>query len=100
MNDERKPSSPMPVKSAAPPATSKDLEISGPGAADFLAAPGGADFPGGGQTEGMAQTRDDTAIDSRRLAPDLDAPAEDVEKKWESPEAAEERRYRGRKTEP
>jgi hypothetical protein len=78
------------------PASRKDLEISGPGAADFLTAPGGADFPGSGQNEGMAQTRDESLIDSKRLTPDLDPAGEDVEKKWESPEALAPEDARGR----
>jgi hypothetical protein len=47
--------------------------ISGPGAADFLTAPGGVDRPESGD-KGMAQTRDGGLADQNResLAPRLD----------------------------
>ena len=45
------------------------LAVSGPGAADFLTAPGGLDRPESG-TKGMAQTREEGPLsDARRLAP-------------------------------
>lgn len=54
----------------------KKLRISGPGAADFLAAQGGTDFPETGQSKGSTQaTRDEGVInDATTLEPDLDAP--------------------------
>ena len=47
------------------------LTVSGPGAADFIAAPGGLDTPEAGG-KGMAQLNDDGPLsDARRLAPRL-----------------------------
>ena len=46
--------------------------ISGPGAADFLAAAGGEDRPGSSASKGMAQTRGESSItDPRGLVPRL-----------------------------
>jgi hypothetical protein len=45
------------------------LAVSGPGAADFLTAPGGIDRPESG-SKGMAQTRDEGILsDPKRLVP-------------------------------
>ncbi len=50
----------------------RKFTISGPGAADFLAAEGGEDFPGASPEKGMAQTRGDSSItDPRGLVPRL-----------------------------
>jgi hypothetical protein len=54
----------------------KKRRISGPGAADFLTAPGGVDFPETESSKGAAQaTRDEGVInDATTLQPDLEAP--------------------------
>jgi hypothetical protein len=52
-------------------ATKRELTISGPGASDFLASPGGEDLPGTGASKGMAQTRGDSILDARNLEPGL-----------------------------
>jgi len=54
------------------------LELSGPGAADFLIAPTGIDRPESG-SKGMAQTRDEGILsDPRRLSPRLGPDTEAV----------------------
>ena len=58
--------------------TRRELSISGPGAADFLAAPTGLDLPGSSEGKGMAQTRGDGVLDDRkrlvpRLGPDTES---------------------------
>jgi hypothetical protein len=46
--------------------------ISGPGAGDFLGAPGGEDIPGVSPSKGEADVRHDAPLtDSRNLEPDL-----------------------------
>jgi len=46
--------------------------ISGPGAADFLAAPGGEDIPGVSPSKGDTEVKSDTPLtDPRNLEPDL-----------------------------
>jgi hypothetical protein len=54
----------------------KKFKISGPGAADFLTAPGGIDFPETDPSKGTAQaTRGEGLVDDpRALEPDLEAP--------------------------
>jgi hypothetical protein len=54
----------------------KKLKISGPGAADFLTAPGGTDLPETDASKGTAQAnRGEGVIDNAEgLEPDLDAP--------------------------
>ena len=52
----------------------KKFKISGPGAADFLAANGGTDFPETDPAKGTSQTRDEQLVDDAALEPDLDAP--------------------------
>lgn len=49
------------------------LTISGPGASDFLTAPGGLDLPETGIGKGTGQTRDDDQpfVDPKRLTPRL-----------------------------
>ena len=55
----------------------KDLVISGPGAADFLAAQGGLDTPESG-TKGMAATKEESSlVDPSRLQPALEPPPEE-----------------------
>jgi len=52
-------------------AAERKFTISGPGAADFLAATGGEDLPGTSPSKGMGQTRDEgsTLTDPRNLVP-------------------------------
>jgi len=62
----------------------KKFKISGPGAADFLTAQGGVDFPETDPSKGMAQTRDEGVInDASTLEPDLDPPDPTVERERE-----------------
>jgi hypothetical protein len=62
----------------------KKFRISGPGAADFLTAQGGLDFPETDPSKGMAQTRDEGVIDdATTLEPDLDPPDPAVERERE-----------------
>lgn len=62
----------------------KKFKISGPGAADFLTAQGGVDFPETDPSKGMAQTRDEGVInDATTLEPDLEAPDPAVERERE-----------------
>ena len=50
----------------------RKFTISGPGAADFLAAGGGEDLPGTSPSKGMSQTRGESSItDPRGLVPRL-----------------------------
>ena len=58
------------------PSKQKKLKISGPGAADFLTAPGGTDFPETGPSKGATQaTRGEGLVDDpEALEPDLEAP--------------------------
>ena len=62
----------------------KKSRISGPGAADFLTAQGGVDFPETDPSKGMAQTRDEGIRDegivgnAADLEPDLEAPDPDA----------------------
>lgn len=51
--------------------------ISGPGAADFLTAPGGLDTPESGG-KGMSQLRDEALTDDPRRFTPQTAPADDV----------------------
>jgi len=63
----------------------KKFKISGPGAADFLTAQGGVDFPETDPSKGMAQTRDEGVInDASTLEPDLDPPDPTVERERET----------------
>ena len=54
----------------------KKLKISGPGAADFLTAPGGIDFPETDPAKGSGQATRGEALtdDAQALEPDLEAP--------------------------
>ena len=57
----------------------KKSRISGPGAADFLTAQGGVDFPETDPSKGMAQTRDEGIVgNAADLEPDLEAPDPDA----------------------
>jgi hypothetical protein len=47
-------------------ASKRKLTISGPGAADFLASPGGEDLPGTSTSKGTAQTRGESLLDDAR----------------------------------
>ena len=68
-------------------------EISGPGAADFLTAPGGLDLPESDPAKGMGQTRGDGLItDARQVVPNLDPAGASAEQRWESEEAGTRRR--------
>jgi hypothetical protein len=49
-------------------------EISGPGAADFIAAPGGLDMPENDLSKGTGVTRDEGIVGSMPLVPNLDEP--------------------------
>ena len=63
----------------------KKLKISGPGAADFLTAPGGIDFPETDPSKGSAQaTRGDSLLDDpEALEPDLEPPDPALERERE-----------------
>ena len=63
----------------------KKLKISGPGAADFLTAPGGIDFPETDPAKGATQaTRGEGLTDNAEaLEPDLDAPDPALERERE-----------------
>jgi hypothetical protein len=53
----------------------KKSRISGPGAADFLTAQGGVDFPENDSSKGTGQPRDEGIVnDAADLEPDLEAP--------------------------
>ena len=62
----------------------KKFRISGPGAADFIAAPGGLDLPEVDPSKGMAATRDEPLIkDAAELEPALDPPDPVLERERE-----------------
>lgn len=63
----------------------KKLKISGPGAADFLTAPGGIDFPETEPSKGTAQaTRGEGLVDDTdALEPDLEPPDPATERERE-----------------
>ena len=84
----------MSWKAAAPNANASQEEsdvadnkksiITGPGAADFLTAPGGIDLPETDPSKGMAQTRDEGMLsDARTLEPDLEPPDPSVQRERE-----------------
>jgi hypothetical protein len=55
--------------------------ISGPGAADFLTATGGTDFPETDPAKGTAQLRDKGLVDDpRNFEPELEPPDEALER--------------------
>ena len=56
---------------------SRKRRISGPGAADFIAAPGGEDIPGVSASKGETEVDKDAPLtDARNLEPDL---ADDID---------------------
>ncbi len=56
----------------------KKSRISGPGAADFLTAEGGVDFPENDSSKGTGQTRDEGLVDNAAdLEPDAIPPGRD-----------------------
>ncbi len=59
-------------------------EISGPGAADFLTAPGGLDLPENDPSKGTNVVRGDSALTDEPLAPHLDEPDPHTERRVES----------------
>jgi hypothetical protein len=63
----------------------KKLKISGPGASDFLTAPGGIDFPETDSTNGSAQaTRGEGLVDdAEALEPDLEPPDPAIQRERE-----------------
>jgi hypothetical protein len=67
------------------PKKPKKLKISGPGASDFLTAPGGIDFPETEPSKGTAQaTRGEGLVDDPdALEPDLEPPDPAVERERE-----------------
>jgi hypothetical protein len=67
------------------PNKTKKLKISGPGAADFLTAPGGIDFPETEPTKGSAQaTRGEGLVDEPdALEPALEPPDPATERERE-----------------
>jgi hypothetical protein len=59
--------------------------ISGPGAADFIASPGGLDTPDSDAAQGTrAASEEGSLTDARRLTPDLDEPSATTERAIES----------------
>jgi hypothetical protein len=69
-------------------------EISGPGAADFLAASGGLDMPENDPSKGTGALREEGLIDRERLVPHLDEPAPSSEREVLTPDSSKP----GRKT--
>ena len=71
----------------------KKFRITGPGAADFLTAAGGTDFPETDPSKGTSQTRDEPVVDEATLEPDLDAPDPTVTReRGATPPGRDERR--------
>jgi hypothetical protein len=65
-------------------------EISGPGAADFLTAPGGIDTPETDPAKGTRGAHDAGRLtDASRLVPRLDQPRAETERAIEAPEGDE-----------
>lgn len=62
-------------------------EISGPGAADFLAASGGLDMPENDPSKGTASLRGEGLVDRERLVPHLDEPDPSSEREVLTPDA-------------
>ena len=61
-------------------------EISGPGAADFIAAPGGLDMPENDPAKGTGSLRGEGLVDRERLYPHLDEPSPTSEREVLTPE--------------
>src|SRR5262245_26267893 len=75
------------------------LAISGPGAADFLAAPGGLDLPGSDTTKGMGATRDEGPLsDPTRLVPRLGPDVEPIPGEPEAPNGRQAEQLTGSQT--
>jgi hypothetical protein len=62
-------------------------EISGPGAADFLAAPGGLDLPESDPSKGTGVVRGEGLVDRERLLPNLDEPDPSSERQVLTPDS-------------
>ena len=73
-----------PVQQQTPERTGR--EISGPGAADFLAAPGGLDMPENDPAKGTGALRGEGLIDRERLYPNLDEPNPSTEREVLTPD--------------
>ena len=74
----------MSLREAEEKDLTKKFKISGPGAADFLTAQGGIDFPETDPSKGMTQTRGEGVIsDATTLEPDLEAPDPALERERE-----------------
>ena len=59
--------------------THQKRRISGPGASDFLSAPGGEDLPGSSPSKGRNDVTDDPPLtDPRNLEPEFDEDANAV----------------------
>lgn len=63
-------------------------EISGPGAADFLAASGGLDLPETDPSKGTGALRGEGLVDRERLVPHLDEPDPTSERQVLTPDSA------------
>lgn len=61
-------------------------EISGPGAADFLAASGGLDMPENDPSKGTGALRGEGLVDRERLVPNLDEPSPTSERQVLTPD--------------
>ena len=62
-------------------------EISGPGAADFLAASGGLDLPETDPSKGTGALRGEGLVDRERLVPHLDEPDPTSERQVLTPDS-------------
>ena len=62
-------------------------EISGPGAADFLAASGGLDIPENDPSKGTGALRGEGLVDRERLVPNLDEPSPTSERQVLTPDS-------------
>jgi hypothetical protein len=66
------------------PSKQKKLKISGPGAADFLTAPGGTDLPETDPSKGTGATRGEGLVDDpKALEPNLEPPDPALERERE-----------------
>jgi len=63
-------------------------EISGPGAADFLAASGGLDMPENDPSKGTGALRGEGLVDRERLVPHLDEPSPSSERQVLTPDSS------------
>lgn len=70
------------------PAKRPGREISGPGAADFLAASGGLDMPENDPSKGTGALRGEGLVDRERLVPNLDEPSPTSERQVLTPDPA------------